>query len=559
MTADRTLPPTRRLSVRLAVAFLATSLGALGLFAAVAFRTSREGVTALAMAQREDKTDQAAAVLETAYEQVGGWRDADLLPAHTLAAAAGATLLVVDQEGKELPVPAEAEHYRSQMRVRTPAADEHAPAHDDEGQPAPGTGHRGTDGTQPGDHDPAPHSPHRSDADASRDARREPAADPAASGPSTVAVRLAATGDGDVPSQERDPAAVRLERDVVVDGRRVGLAVLLFSREPLDSNQARLRDAMTENLATGIVAAVLLALVATAFVAPRLTRPLRRLTTAVTAVAAGDRSPRDRLSEAPGELGTLGAAVSEMARQLDRAEQLRRSLVADVAHELRTPLSILQGELEAIVDGVFTPDAARLASLRDEVLRLSRLVDDLGVLATSEAAGLTLQPETSALDEVLADTAAALRPRIEGQGLHLELQLQPVTADVDRTRVYQMVANLLGNAAKYAGEAGTVTLGLRAEGADAVIDVIDDGPGIPADELPHVFDRFWRGSTATGTSGTGIGLAVVAAIAEAHQGRTHASREPGRGSRFTVTLPLSRDLHPVSTHTPSDLHAASQD
>jgi two-component system, OmpR family, sensor histidine kinase BaeS len=178
---------------------------------------------------------------------------------------------------------------------------------------------------------------------------------------------------------------------------------------------------------------------------------------------------------------------------------------------------------------------------------------------TSEAAGLTLQPETSALDEVLADTAAALRPRIEGQGLHLELQLQTVTADVDRTRVHQMVANLLGNAAKYAGEAGTVTLALRADGADAVIDVIDDGPGVPADELPHVFDRFWRGSTATGTSGTGIGLAVVAAIAEAHGGRTHAGREPGRGSRFTVTLPLSRDLHPVSTRTPSDLHAASQD
>lgn len=280
---------------------------------------------------------------------------------------------------------------------------------------------------------------------------------------------------------------------------------------------------------------------------------------AVTAVAAGDRSPRDRLSEAPGELGTLGAAVSDMARQLDRAEQLRRSLVADVAHELRTPLSILQGELEALVDGVFTPDAARLASLRDEVLRLSRLVDDLGVLATSEAAGLTLQPETSALDEVLADTAAALRPRIEDQGLQLELQLQPVTADVDRTRVRQMAANLLGNAAKYGGEMGTVTLALRSEGVDAVIDVIDDGPGIPADELPHVFDRFWRGSTATGTSDTGIGLAVVAAIAEAHQGRARAGREPGRGSRFTVTLPLSCDLHPVSTRTPSDLHAASRD
>lgn len=543
--------------MRLAAAFLATSLGALGLFAAVAFWTSREGVTALATAQREDTADQAAAALETAYEQAGSWPDADLVPAHTLAAAAGAALLVVDHEGEELPIPAEMDHYRSRMRDRLPGSDAHAPAHDG-GQPGPGTDHRDTDRTQPGNHDPAPHSGYRSGADASR-ARQQPVAALAAESPSTVNVGLAATGDEDAPSrQQRDPATVRLERDVVIDGRPVGLAVLLFSPEPLDSSQAGLRDAMTEQLAIGVVAAALLALAATAFVAPRVTRPLRRLTAAVTAVAAGDRSPRDRLSEAPGELGVLGAAVADMARQLDRAEQLRRSLVADVAHELRTPLSVLQGELEALVDGVFTPDPARLASLRDEVLRLSRLVDDLGVLATSEAAGLTLQPETCALDQVLTEAAAALRPRIEGQGLHLALELQPVTAEVDRTRVHQLVANLLGNAAKYGGETGVVTLALRAEGADAVIDVIDDGPGIPADELPHVFDRFWRGSTATGTSGTGIGLAVVAAIADAHGGRAEAGREPGRGSRFTVAVPRSRDLHPVSTPTPSGLHAASQ-
>jgi signal transduction histidine kinase len=214
-------------------------------------------------------------------------------------------------------------------------------------------------------------------------------------------------------------------------------------------------------------------------------------------------------------------------------------LVADVAHEVRTPLSVLQGEIEALQDGVASADPQHLASLHEEVVRLARLLDDLDAIAAAEAAGLGLQVETLDLAEVVASAQAGIDDKLRAQAAHLDAHLSPVVVRGDRRRLEQIVRNLLTNAARFCSPGGKVSITVISDGPDAVLEVTDDGPGIERDELPHVFERFWRGRQAHGTSGSGIGLAVVAELTAAHGGQVTAGNAPGRGARFTVRVPAA--------------------
>ncbi|MHB8333683.1 MAG: HAMP domain-containing sensor histidine kinase [Acidimicrobiales bacterium] len=325
---------------------------------------------------------------------------------------------------------------------------------------------------------------------------------------------------------------------ITVHGLTVGEAIVRFPVDGLTSAQQRVRSALESTVFLGAGLASLLALVVAWFVSRRITRPLARLTDTVHSIESGHRDARVGQSSAPGEVGELAASFDRMADALDREDVLRRQLLADVAHELRTPITIVQASLEQMVDGVEPVTTDRLASLGDEVLRLGRLVHDLETLAAAEAAGLNLVKAPVNVASVAADIADLLAPAFDAAEVDLQLRLHEATVYGDDARIGQIVTNLLTNALKFSPEHSHVTLGVEASDGLARMEVTDEGPGISAAEMPRLFDRFWRGTAGRRTSGSGIGLAVVAGLVEAHGGRIEVSSEPGRGARFTVFIPL---------------------
>jgi two-component system sensor histidine kinase BaeS len=330
-----------------------------------------------------------------------------------------------------------------------------------------------------------------------------------------------------------DPRRVAVE----VDDATVGTAVLRFPATGLPAPEREVRDALARTVLAGAGIAALVALAAAVVVSHRVTRPVVALTDTARRLEAGDRDARAHMAAAPGELGELANAFDQMADALRHEDVLRRTLVADVAHELRTPATILRASCEELVDGLADPTPARLASLHDEVLRLGRVIEDLEALASAQAAGLHLQRAPVDLAGVATDAAALLQPSFDDAGLTLSTATTPVTVDGDRDRLHQITVNLLTNALKFTPRGGTVTLAVEPVEALAKLAVSDTGPGIPADELPHVFERFWRGAGAGRSAGSGIGLAIVAELTRAHGGRVTVDSTPGHGATFTVLLP----------------------
>lgn len=214
-------------------------------------------------------------------------------------------------------------------------------------------------------------------------------------------------------------------------------------------------------------------------------------------------------------------------------------MVADIAHELRALVTIWQGGTEELRDGIASPTPGKLTSLHDETLRLGRLVDDLATLAAAQAAALTLRKAPADLGKIAAGAAAALEPQFAEAGLRLNLDTEPAMVSADEARITQVAVNLLTNAVKYTRPGGQVSVTTRAGDGTPRLTVADTGPGIPEADLPHVFERFWRGAGVRARSGTGIGLAVVAELAAAHGGTVTAASPPGSGAVFTVTLPAA--------------------
>ncbi len=294
----------------------------------------------------------------------------------------------------------------------------------------------------------------------------------------------------------------------------------------------------------GGAAAVLLAIALGAWLAYRLTRPLRELTAAAKGVAAG------RLEQAvdihdEGELGQLAAEFNHMAGSLATAEQQRRQLLADVAHELRTPLSVLRGQLEAMLDGVFPLTADNLAVAHEETVLLGRLVDDLRTLSLAEAGKLPLTRQAIAPAGALERAAAAFAPLYEAEGV--ALVADPAGAlpavDADGERLQQVFSNLLANALYYAPQgqaAPVVRLSAAREGNTVRFTVADNGPGLSPEAQAHVFDRFWRGERSRNRAegGSGLGLAISRAIVEAHGGRIRVESGTGMGTAFHLALPI---------------------
>jgi signal transduction histidine kinase len=324
---------------------------------------------------------------------------------------------------------------------------------------------------------------------------------------------------------------------VVVRGQHVGTAVVRSTGSGLAAADRSLKTALLRAIAGAAGLAALLALLTGLAVARRITRPVIRLIAATRAMAAGDRAARVGEIRTVGELRELAAAFDQMAGTLDRQEQIRRNLVADVAHELRTPIAILQAGHEALLDGVAEPTPAELGSLRDEVLRLGRMVGDLQTLAAADAAALNLTRSPCDLAELAATAADSLARRFEAAGITLDRKLAASPVLADPHWLHQVITNLLTNALKFTPAGGRVTIGTERTGHNAVLQVTDTGAGIPADDLPRIFDRFFRGQQAAQISGSGIGLTVAAELVQAHGGRLTAASELGRGTQMTLSLP----------------------
>lgn len=324
---------------------------------------------------------------------------------------------------------------------------------------------------------------------------------------------------------------------VLVGGQTVGSVALDYRGSGLRPAVAALRSRLVQTVGVGAGVAALLALAVALVVARRITRPVAALTRMARARESGDRNARVGALKAPGELDELATALDRMADAVSREDELRRGLVADVAHELRTPISVVQASCEALLDGVIEPTPKVISSIHDEVLRLGTRVEDLQVLASAEAAGLRMAAEPVDLAQVAGDAAAALATRFETIHVDLVTELESVTVLGDPVRLHQIVTNLLTNVIKFTPAGGHARLEVAPVEATARLKLSDSGPGMTAAELGHIFVRFWRGDVAPATTGSGIGLAVVAELVNAHRGTIETDSEPGRGTTFTISFP----------------------
>ncbi len=311
---------------------------------------------------------------------------------------------------------------------------------------------------------------------------------------------------------------------------------------PADTSASSLSSSIDRYLLWGGLLGVVVAAAATFFLSRRILRPVESLAQAARGLSRGDLSQRVNV-RSKDEFGELANAFNAMAQDLERTEQLRRNLVADVAHELRTPLSNVQGHLEAIRDGLLPPNPVTLDSIYEEVLLLARLVEDLQELTLADAGQLTLLRQPADVVEIVRRAVAAAQPPASAKGLTLEATLpdHPATAEVDPERIGQVLRNLLSNAITHTSAGGRVTVNLNDDSDEMRISVADTGAGIPSEDLPYVFERFYRvdRSRVRATGGAGLGLTIAKRLVEAHGGKIGVESEVGKGSRFIFTLPKS--------------------
>jgi signal transduction histidine kinase len=288
---------------------------------------------------------------------------------------------------------------------------------------------------------------------------------------------------------------------------------------------------------------LILGLLGVAFVAGRAVRrmaaPIGEVMEAADRVAGGDYSTRVQV-RGPGEVGRLGHSFNQMTERLQANETQRRALLADVAHELRTPLSVIRGNVEGILDGVYPADETHLAPLLEETAVMARLLDDLQTLSTAEAGVLQLHRERVDPVALAQDTTAAFRARADRAGVGLACRAAgPVPeVDVDPVRIGEVLANLLTNAIRHTPRGGSVEVVVGPDPAGVAVSVADTGPGIDARDLPHVFDRFVKSADS---GGAGLGLAIARSLVEAHGGRITAASTPGQGTVMRFVLPAVED------------------
>lgn len=329
---------------------------------------------------------------------------------------------------------------------------------------------------------------------------------------------------------------------IMVDGEKVGTVLVRVpgSETLLTKFDEDFRDKSYNAMIFAAVIALIIAMVMGAIFARTIAAPVKKITNAAKALKEGDYSARTGMTGSD-EIARLGNMFDLMADSVESNRKLERRLVTDVAHELRTPLMAIQSTVEAMIDGVFKPDAERLETLNSEVQRLSRLVDALLKLSRLESRTKPIEQKKVDLTEMLSSVVQTHQAYIHDAGLNLEFEYDPhvyVFGDADLLR--QATANLISNAVRYTPEGGTITIMARKGDLMGQIVVKDTGIGLAPEEAKLVFQRFWRADSgrARATGGLGIGLSVVKEIVEQHNGWVRVEGRPNEGACFTIYIPL---------------------
>lgn len=359
---------------------------------------------------------------------------------------------------------------------------------------------------------------------------------------------VADTGDASL-DEQHPPQHLRNAVPVEVNGETVGMVLVGSMIEPVlnPADEDFLRSVNLSILVTAAAVGVL-GLVLGSLLFRQITSPLRDLSQAAEAIAAGQlgRSVKVKTDD---EIGRLAQSFNHMAESLAQAEIQRRNMVADIAHELRTPLTVVQGNLEALLDGVYDLNLENVAAIHRQSTLLSRLVADLGDLALAEAGELRLEWQPVNLPALVTQVNRGLETQAQGKGVSLQDDTPEVTPPIhgDEQRLKQVLFNLISNALRHTPTGGTITTSVEVKENRVVVSVRDTGSGIPPEQLPHVFERFFRAdrSRARATGGSGLGLTIAKRIVEAHGGQIWVQSWLGAGSTFAFSLPIHHQGAPV--------------
>jgi two-component system sensor histidine kinase BaeS len=338
------------------------------------------------------------------------------------------------------------------------------------------------------------------------------------------------------PAVSPDPPALQA---VEADGAIVGWIGFIPAGAVLPPDARRFMEGQLRVLAIALLIALSLAAAPGLLLARHLARPVRQLAATVDRLAQGHYGTRAEIG-AVDEIGSLAVSVNQLATSLERNRTARQRWMADIAHELRTPVAILKGEMEALGDGVREPDERLSASLREEIDQLAALIDDLQALGLADAGALDIRKQPVDLAELLAQSLESFAPRLRERGLRVRLEAPgPAPLNGDPQRLRQLLHNLLENSCRYVETGGEVRLSLQQKDGGAELLLDDSGPGVGDDQLGRLFERFYRaeGSRSRATGGSGLGLSICRNITEAHGGRIEALHSPLGGLRIRVSLP----------------------
>jgi signal transduction histidine kinase len=330
---------------------------------------------------------------------------------------------------------------------------------------------------------------------------------------------------------------------ITEDGRVIGTLVLV--RVPFEGQPRELVfiERINRTLLDGALIGAIIALVLGVLLSRTLTRPIRELTQATHAVSEGDLSQQVPV-RSKDELGELAQAFNKMSSELSRSVNARKQMTADIAHELRTPLSLILGHAEAVHDGVLPPSPENFEIIREEAARLEHLVNDLRILSLADAGELSINPQTVEPRRLLEEVASLYQYQFQRKNVTLELDIVSSLSDieVDPGRITQVLTNILDNALRHTPEGGKIILAAREVNDQIELAIQDSGPGLKAEDLERIFDRFYRTDASRQrddafTGGSGLGLAIARSIVQAHGGQVSAESETGKGLKVIVTLP----------------------
>lgn len=335
-----------------------------------------------------------------------------------------------------------------------------------------------------------------------------------------------------------------IHQDLKVNGKKIGeLVVLQKNIEGLISLEQQFKASTKNSIIYGMMVSIIIAILLGIFFSNRITRPLNKLMDGIKHLSKGDTSYRVEV-ETRDEFHQLATAFNEMSIKIEENEQIRKNLMADVAHELRTPISIIGGELESIQEGVIEPSQEILVNLSDEVYRLSRLINDLQQLSLAEAGSLTLNKTDTNIFDLTQRVINNFEWIKEDKNISFSITGdKDIEANIDSDRMTQVIINLVGNALRHVPENGSVNVKINEDLVNnkIYIAIEDNGPGIPKEQIKHIFDRFYRTdiSRSRDQGGTGLGLSIAKGYVEAHGGNITIESELNKSTVFTIDIPSS--------------------